>query len=83
MLSVYANIRRYNSTFLNHIHTNSNVLAQKELRDRHAPNLGVVLKIETKKGFQNLPWMLLQVWMIRYHDQLSFLQHQISSSDSN
>eukprot|EP00271_Cylindrocystis_brebissonii_P023423 TRINITY_DN9707_c0_g2_i1.p1 TRINITY_DN9707_c0_g2~~TRINITY_DN9707_c0_g2_i1.p1 ORF type:complete len:891 (-),score=155.96 TRINITY_DN9707_c0_g2_i1:824-3496(-) len=33
---------------------------QAELRKRGADRLGIVLKIETKKGFQRLPWMLLQ-----------------------
>eukprot|EP00897_Mesotaenium_endlicherianum_P011007 jgi/Mesen1/9935/ME000070S09216 len=36
------------------------LVAQEELRKRGAEHLGVVLKIETKKGFNNLPWMLLQ-----------------------
>lgn len=42
-------------------------VSQKELRDRDAVDLGVVLKIETKKGFQNLPWMLLQVRITVWH----------------
>ena len=43
------------------------LVSQKELRERDAPDLGVVLKIETKKGFQNLPWMLLQVRITEWH----------------
>eukprot|EP00850_Spirogloea_muscicola_P004660 SM000020S06010 [mRNA] locus=s20:421010:426983:+ [translate_table: standard] len=33
---------------------------QEELKLRGACNLGIVLKIETKHGFENLPYMLLQ-----------------------
>lgn len=35
-------------------------MLQAELKKRDAEELGVVLKIETKKGFEQLPWMLLQ-----------------------
>ncbi|XP_044504588.1 plastidial pyruvate kinase 4, chloroplastic-like isoform X2 [Mangifera indica] len=36
------------------------VVLQKELEKRKLRNLGIVLKIETKSGFQNLPLMLLE-----------------------
>ncbi|CAI5534193.1 unnamed protein product, partial [Closterium sp. Naga37s-1] len=35
-------------------------MLQKELAKRGADDLGVVLKIETKRAFQNLPWLMLQ-----------------------
>ena len=34
-------------------------LLQEALRSYHDRNLGVVIKIETKRGFRNLPWLLL------------------------
>ncbi|CAI7777323.1 unnamed protein product [Closterium sp. NIES-54] len=35
-------------------------MLQEELAKRGADDLGVVLKIETKRAFQNLPWLMLQ-----------------------
>jgi pyruvate kinase len=32
----------------------------RELQKRNADHLGVVLKIETQRGFKNLPWLLLE-----------------------
>ncbi|CAI5985550.1 unnamed protein product, partial [Closterium sp. NIES-64] len=36
------------------------IMLQEELAKRGADDLGVVLKIETKRAFQNLPWLMLQ-----------------------
>ena len=53
----YADI--VNLSFVNH--PNMVEALQDELRKHHAEHIGIMLKIETKEGFRNLPHLLLTV----------------------